>query len=153
MTDYPAGREPIQIVEILQPLCENQFGVSPCTATGTADTKCYNTRATCQDTANFALGTPLSLYFTKAQFLPILQEGARQPDNPDDWVVDTGFWNDAGEWYDTAVWFDTGEEQLNPFDPVNSTMPDYIFPALVSVSTSPTKINLAGASRDSKGAR
>jgi len=151
MTDYPAGREPIQIVEILQPLCENQFGVSPCTATGTADTKCYNTRATCQDTANFALGTPLSLYFTKAQFLPILREGARQSDNPDDWVVDTGFWNDAGEWYDTAVWFDTGEEQLNPFDPVNSTMPDYIFPALVSVSTSPTKINLAGASRDSKG--
>jgi hypothetical protein len=103
MTDYPVGREPVQIVEILQPLCENVFGVSPCTATGTADQKCYNTRATCQDTANFALGTPLSLYFTKGHA---------------------------------------------PSDLLGL---DYVFPALVSVSTSPTKANLAGANSDAKG--
>ena len=66
MTSTTVGREPVQIVEIQQPICTNEFGVSPCTATGTADTKCYNTRATCQDTANFALdATPLSLYFSK----------------------------------------------------------------------------------------
>ena len=103
MTDYPVGREPVQIVEILQPLCENVFGVSPCTATGTADTKCYNTRATCQDTANFALGTPLSLYFTKGHA---------------------------------------------PSDLLGL---DYVFPSLVSVSTSPTRANLAGANIDAKG--
>lgn len=65
MTETAPGRELIQIVEIKQPFCENEFGVSPCTATGTADTKCYNTRATCQDPENFALGTPLSLFFAK----------------------------------------------------------------------------------------
>lgn len=103
MTNYPVGREPVQIVEILQPLCENAFGVSPCTATGTADEKCYNTRATCKDTANFALGTPLSLYFTKGNA---------------------------------------------PSDLLGL---DYVFPALMSVSTSPTKANLAGANSDAKG--
>ena len=104
MTDVPVGREPIQIVEILQPLCENVFGVSPCTATGTADTKCYNTRATCQDTANFALGTPLSLFFSSGKVAEQSVSGA-----------------------------------------------SYIFPSLVSVSTSPTKVNLAGANRSAKG--
>lgn len=103
MIDAPVGREPVQIVEILQPFCENEFGVSPCTATGTDDTKCYNTRATCQDTANFALGAPLSLYFTKGQA---------------------------------------------PSDLLGLS---YVFPALVSVSTSPTKANLAGANLDAKG--
>lgn len=105
MTETTVGREPIQIVEILQPICENVFGTAPCTATGTADTKCYNTRATCQDTVNYALdATPLSLYFAKGN------------------VVDAGI---AGT--------------------------PYIFPALVSVSTAPTRINLAGANPDASG--
>jgi len=104
MTDAPVGREPIQLVEILQPLCENVFGSSPCTATGTADTKCYNTRATCQDPANYALGTPLSLFFSSGKVGAQSVSGA-----------------------------------------------SYIFPSLVSVSTSPTKVNLAGASRNAKG--
>lgn len=104
MTEATVGREPIQIVEILQPLCENEFGVSPCTATGTADTKCYNTRATCQDTANFALGTPLSLFFAKGMVAEAGVSGA-----------------------------------------------DYIIPSLVSVSTSPTRINLASANPDAQG--
>ena len=96
------GREPIQIVEIKQPLCANVFGVSPCTATGTGDTKCYNTRATCQDTANYALGTPLSFYFGKGR---------------------------------------PGEQGLA----------SYIIPSLVSVSTSPTRVNLASANPDAQG--
>ena len=110
MTSYPVGREPIQIVEILQPLCTNEFGVAPCTATGTADTKCYNTRATCQDTANFALGTPLSLFFTKAQFLPTLQANQTVPvENPTDWILYDGTWSDAGIWYDAAFWRDDAQ--------------------------------------------
>ena len=59
------GREPVQIVEIQQPLCSRFYGTGSCTATGTDDERCYNTRATCQDPANYELGTPLSLYFGK----------------------------------------------------------------------------------------
>lgn len=64
MADNPL-REPVQIVEVLQPFCSRTFGSAPCTATGTADTKCYNTRSTCQDVTNFALGDPLTLRFKK----------------------------------------------------------------------------------------
>ena len=72
MSETTPGREPIQIVELRQPICENVFGVNNgvtgCFASGTADTKCYNTRATCQDTANFALdATPLSLFFSRGR--------------------------------------------------------------------------------------
>lgn len=59
------GREPIQIVEIVQPLCANTYGTAPCTASGTADEKCYNTRATCQDTQNYDGSSTLSLFFSK----------------------------------------------------------------------------------------
>ena len=36
--------EPLQIVEVVQPLCSRTFGSAPCLATGT---KCFNTDATC----------------------------------------------------------------------------------------------------------
>ena len=104
MSATDPNREPIQIVEIQQPICENVFGVSPCTASGTADTKCYNTRATCQDPENFALGTPLSLFFAKGHVADMQVSGA-----------------------------------------------PYVIPSLQSVSTSPTKINLAGANPDAQG--
>jgi hypothetical protein len=38
-------REPLQVVEIVQPLCSRTFGVAPCNATGI---KCWNTDATCK---------------------------------------------------------------------------------------------------------
>lgn len=67
MDERTVGRETVQIVEIVQPLCANTFGVAPCNATGTADQRCFNTRATCRDSnfagTNFALGAPLSLFF------------------------------------------------------------------------------------------
>jgi len=153
MLDYPVGREPIQLVEILQPLCSRTFGVAPCTATGTADTKCYNTRATCQDTANYALGTPLSLWFANAQVLPTLQANQRVGGiDPSDWILTDGTWSDAGVWYDPAFWKDTAATVSRAqFDPVNGTYPNYIFPSLVSVSTSPTRANLAGANSDANG--
>lgn len=58
------GREIIQIVEIQQPFCANTFGISPCTATGTNDQKCYNTFGTCLDKPNFSLSS-LSLFFSR----------------------------------------------------------------------------------------
>lgn len=98
------GRVPIQIVEIQQPFCEHTFGSAPCAASGTADTKCYNTRATCQDPDNFSLGTPLSLYFSRGR----------------------------------------GIECALDCTP-------YVIPSLVSVSTSPTRVNLARSNPDAKG--
>lgn len=49
------GREPLQIVELIQPRCGLTYGSAPCTAavgvTGTR--QCFNTRKTCQDSANY----------------------------------------------------------------------------------------------------
>lgn len=104
MTETTVGREPIQVVEIRQPLCVNTFGVAPCTATGTADQKCYNTRATCLDVPNFTLGPPLSLWFSTGAVAERGVSGA-----------------------------------------------PYIIPSLVSVSTVPTRINIAGANPDAQG--
>lgn len=107
MTETTIGREPVQVVEIMQPICANTYGSAPCTASGSADAKCYNTRATCQDTANFALdATPLSLFFVKGT------------------VGDQG---------------------------ISGANSRYLIPALASVSTTPTKINLAAQNQDAKG--
>lgn len=54
-----AARKPITIVEIDLPYCTRTYGSSPCAAvlgtTGAA--KCFNSRFTCQDPANYAAGT------------------------------------------------------------------------------------------------
>lgn len=52
-SETTVGREPVQIVEMKQPLCGNVYGVSPCTASRAAGLECYNTRFTCQDPENF----------------------------------------------------------------------------------------------------
>lgn len=104
MTETTPGREPIQVVEIVQPLCANVFGSAPCTATGTDDEKCYNTRATCLDTANYDGTSTLSLYFTSGK---------------------------------------VAEQSISGVS--------YAIPSLVSVSTAPTRVNLAGANPDAQG--
>jgi len=51
------GREPITIVELDQDFCTREYGLSPCTAAigVTGSFKCYNTRKTCQDSANYSV--------------------------------------------------------------------------------------------------
>jgi len=39
------AREPLQVVEIIQPLCSRTFGTAPCLATGS---RCWNTDETCK---------------------------------------------------------------------------------------------------------
>lgn len=96
-------REPVQIVEIVQPFCSRTYGNAPCTASGATGAECFNTRATCQDTPNFELSAGgLSLFFARGE---------------------------------------TGDIDGVP----------YLFPALVSVSTVPTEINMAGSNPDSSG--
>lgn len=62
------GRNPVQIVEIDLPQCTRTYASAPCTAVlgTTGIRKCYNTIATCQDTANFA-SADLTLRFGKNQ--------------------------------------------------------------------------------------
>lgn len=69
------GDELVTIVQIDQPLCNREYGdleqnspAAGCTAVlGTSGTrKCYNTRATCQDAANYDPGT-LTLSFARTQ--------------------------------------------------------------------------------------
>ena len=48
-----SGREPIELIEFVLPRCINVYGSSPCTASGSGDGKCFNTRATCQDVDNY----------------------------------------------------------------------------------------------------
>lgn len=53
------GDQPITVIEIDVERCTRTYGVAPCTAAlGIANIrKCFNTRATCQDRANFNGGT------------------------------------------------------------------------------------------------
>jgi hypothetical protein len=65
--------ERIEILQINQPRCENVFGQSPCTATGT---QCFNTLATCKDLPNFVeSGEPLELYIHTECENPFLRPG------------------------------------------------------------------------------
>lgn len=104
MSETAPGREVVQIVEVVQPLCANTYGIAPCTASGTNDQKCYNTRATCQDEANFDGSSILNLHFAKGN------------------VAEQGIPGLA-----------------------------YIIPSLKSVSTTPTRINLASSNPDAEG--
>lgn len=53
------GRLPAWTLEIDLPRCTRTYGTSPCTASvgTTGSAKCFNTRVTCQDTANYAADT------------------------------------------------------------------------------------------------
>lgn len=65
MSNTTVGREPIQVFEIEQPSCSNTYGVAPCTAAGAS--KCFNTRATCQDTQNYNQDDTIFWRFTHPQ--------------------------------------------------------------------------------------
>lgn len=65
MSATQCGREPVQIVELVQDLCANTYGVAPCTAAGL--NKCFNTRRTCQDPANYNGSDSLTLRFIRPQ--------------------------------------------------------------------------------------
>lgn len=80
------AREPISIVQIDQDFCSRTYGIAPCTAINEPNC-CFNTRATCQDVENYALGDPLSLKFVKNRspqmrddnYLPFLESARITP--------------------------------------------------------------------------
>jgi hypothetical protein len=58
MTFYDAakimGKRPCVIVQLFMSRCANQFGVAPCTAVGSGNTKCFRSRSSCRDVPNYA---------------------------------------------------------------------------------------------------
>jgi hypothetical protein len=91
------AREPLQVVEIVQPLCSRVFGTSPCDATGD---ECWNTDATCKFLTALDLSDEVLMRFVQPA---------------------------ANRYIDSGTAFQPGTA----------------FPALVSVSTAPTVLNVA----------
>jgi hypothetical protein len=65
-TSATLGAQRLDVVEIDLDRCDNVYGSSPCTASAPAGAECYNTIATCQDPANYASTSPLTLAFYTA---------------------------------------------------------------------------------------
>ena len=65
------GREPLQAIKITVGYCSLISGTAPCAATETGDDKCYNTRFTCNDPANFTDGGKTYTFCQARSNLPI----------------------------------------------------------------------------------
>lgn len=63
-------RIPLQVVELDLDTCSLTFGTAPCTATLGVLGRCYNTRATCQDTANYTRTTKTYRFCEPLENLP-----------------------------------------------------------------------------------
>jgi hypothetical protein len=115
---------PIEVVEIIQPLCSRTFGTSPCLATGD---KCWNTDRTCKFLAALDLTRSLTL-----RFVP----------------------HDVYDWQDNNINLlaENGDTLTTEAD--ETFLIDYLYqpaldiPALVSYQTAPTVLNVASGSRD-----
>jgi hypothetical protein len=115
---------PVEIVEIIQPLCSRTFGISPCLATGD---KCWNTEKTCKFLSALDLSRSLTLRFVN---------------------------NDVYEWQDNNINLlaENGDtlttEADDPFLIDYLYQPALAIPALASYNTAPTVLNVASGSRD-----
>jgi hypothetical protein len=69
LSETTEGREPFIAVQIDQDFCTRTYGVAPCTA-ATPGNKCFNTLATCQDTANYEKGERTISFCKPASNIP-----------------------------------------------------------------------------------
>ena len=118
--------EPIEIIEIIQPLCSEVFGVGVCEATGA---NCWNTDATCNFRPALNLSDSLKLYFVR--------------DQAHEWIdTKTPLLTEAGDFLLTEA----GQKLLADID--EPFQPALAIGALVSTSVAPTVLNVAGGSRN-----
>jgi len=115
---------PIEIVEIIQPLCSRVFGSTPCLATGDA---CWNTDVTCKYRAALDLSRLISLRFV--------------PDAVYDWQD-----NNINLLAENGDVLTTEADQ--PFLIDYYYQPALDIPALAGYNTAPTVLNVASGSRD-----
>jgi hypothetical protein len=115
---------PIEVVEIIQPLCSRTFGTSPCLATGD---KCWNTDRTCKFYSALDLSKSLSLRFVG---------------------------HDVYEWQDNNINLLAEDGNTLTTEADQTFLIDYFYqpaldiPALVGYQTAPTVLNVASGSRD-----
>jgi hypothetical protein len=115
---------PVEIVEIIQPLCSRTFGVSPCLATGAA---CWNTEKTCKFLSALDLSRSLTLRFVN---------------------------DDVYEWQDNNINLLAENNDTLTTEADDRFLIDYLYqpalaiPALMNYSTAPTVLNVASGSRD-----
>lgn len=115
---------PVEIVEIIQPLCSRTFGVSPCNATGDA---CWNTDRTCKFLSALDLSKSLTLRFVN---------------------------DDVYEWQDNNTNLLTENGNTLTTEAGDPFLIDYIYqpalaiPAMQNYQTAPTVLNVASGSRN-----
>ena len=115
---------PVEIVEIIQPLCSRTFGVSPCNAIGDA---CWNTDKTCKFLSALDLSKSLTLRFVN---------------------------DDVYEWQDNNINLLTENGNTLTTEAGDPFLIDYIYqpalaiPAMQNYQTAPTVLNVASGSRN-----
>lgn len=116
--------KPIEIVEIIQPLCSRVFGTSPCLATGDA---CWNTDQTCKYRSALDMSKTISLRFVAT---------------------------DVYEWQDNNINLLTEGGDTLITEASDTFLIDYYYqpsldiPALAGYQTAPTVLNVASGSKD-----
>ena len=117
-------REPLQVVEIVQPLCSREFGVGVCEAVGI---KCFNTDKTCKFITALNLTDQIKMQFV----MPAANRPLGQANNV---LLD-----EDGE----PLLDETGAPLLVEGDAA-AFEPSSAIPALIDVDTAPTVLNVAG---------
>lgn len=122
------AREPLQVVEIIQPLCSRTFGTAPCLATGD---KCFNTDETCTFVTALDLTQSVAMRF-------VAPSAHRSPGVGVDILLDeTG-----------ASLLDETDVALEAEGDATVFNPAIVIPALMSVNTSPTVLNVGAGNED-----
>lgn len=127
-------REPIQVVEIVQPLCSRTFGVSPCNAQGA---NCYNTDRTCGFIEALDLTDEIRMRFVAPAANRSLQREFEQSGPLMTETLDPLLTED-----DEEILVEGISIAPPPFDP------SMAIPALIAVDTAPTVLNVAAGNED-----
>jgi hypothetical protein len=123
------AREPIEIVELVQPICTRTFGVSPCMAVGTP---CYNTDKTCTYRAALDMSGELVLQFVEP--------------NANEWIAAPASVLLAAE---NGIDFTTeGGVPIGTNGESPAYQPALAIPALKGYQTAPTSLNVASGSQN-----
>jgi hypothetical protein len=125
-TDFT--REPLQVVEIIQPLCSRTFGVAPCNAVGN---RCYNTDKTCKFITALDLTNEIRMQFVNPVANAPLPQGIENLLTEDDGVFQD----------------ETGAPLIVEGDAVAFDAA-LAFPSLLGVDTAPTVLNVSAGNDD-----
>jgi hypothetical protein len=147
---------PIEVVEIIQPLCSRTFGVAPCNATGDA---CWNTDQTCKFREALDLSQNLTMRFVNDDVYEWQDNDINLLTEAGDFIVSEQVVAATG-----SLVLVNGVDQLLLVDGSSSLLlsgettfrllvdvlyqPSLAIPALAGYQTAPTVLNVASGSRD-----